>query len=296
MPRADRWLVHLGVHKTGTTFLQANLEANRQRLEARGVDVLLPDQLRALDPRPLEGVSWLRSRVRGPTWRDLVEPVAPLLNGRRVVLISEENLLGGPGDVIRGSFYEHRIAAFRAVGRLARRAEVRVVLAIRSLDTFLPSAYSQMLQHAPAPEGGFDRVRARVRRKPPSWAEVVDVARRHLGSAQVVVCTYEDLRGNEEEMLTVLTDGVEMPVRRSEIPGDTRSATWAGIRAAERLRIPMPHDDRVQTVRRLYGSHAGGPPFQPFDDAEVHRLQELYLRDLRAIAAAHPGVLRRLGR
>ena len=106
--------------------------------------------------------------------RDAIEAtVEPVRIGPDVVVLSEENVIGHPRDILATPFYPQ---AAQRVGRLASlglEADLRLFLSIRSYDRLLPSAYAEALKHAGPPPGGFAAVRARLLAEPPSWFDLV---------------------------------------------------------------------------------------------------------------------------
>ncbi|WP_121253800.1 hypothetical protein [Nocardioides ferulae] len=142
--------LHVGMPKTGTTFVQSVLHASRDQLHAQGV---------ALLPQTRQEHFWVGLDVRGVVHPEHDPPRAQtaLERFRRSltvvdtprVLFSDE-LVGGAGDESIGRFVQ-------ACGD----AEVHVIVTVRSLSRLLPSAWQQRVQDA-SPQT-FDDFLAKVR-------------------------------------------------------------------------------------------------------------------------------------
>lgn len=138
--------LHLGAHKTATTHLQQIFLANRGFVAKEGVHYDGPVHLRSKKwltafrgfagsaPRNMKRPEYTRLRAK--------QPLAPLW------LISEENLIGGPGDLIRKpGLYPLVGKRLRSFRRLFPATEVKIFFALRSYDTFLRSCYCEIVRN-----------------------------------------------------------------------------------------------------------------------------------------------------
>jgi len=137
-----RLVIHIGTHKTGTTYVQSMISANAARLAHQGVHVPRFDH--RAGHHPLAAVWNARfRRASVPSdraWRRL-RSFAAATSG--TVLVSSEELsrLYGPARV--------RFAEMRALADAFD--EVRVVCVLRNQASFLQSAYQQVSRHGIAP-------------------------------------------------------------------------------------------------------------------------------------------------
>ncbi len=129
--------LHIGAPKSGSTFIQGVLWANREALQSVGVG--LPgvgafEHYRA--SKDLRGVPFHEDEPGGEgtgTWDTLARKVAQ--RGEQVVVLSDEQLAAvTSGDVER------------VVSSLAPR-DVHVVYVVRELSTLLPSAWQEVVKH-----------------------------------------------------------------------------------------------------------------------------------------------------
>ncbi len=129
--------IHIGAPKTGTTYLQSLMWANKESLEDHGV--VLPGDRQQFHFRTgadLYGEDGLK-RTRGPGtsgfWKKFVKSVRR--TSAPVVVLSDERLAGAPASAIE------RVAA------LSDDREIHVVYAIRNLASLLPSAWQTQVRH-----------------------------------------------------------------------------------------------------------------------------------------------------
>ena len=140
-------------------------------------------------------------------------------------------------------------------------------LSIRSFDTQLPSAYVQELRYMPPIAGGFDNVKRRVLKRPPSWFELVRRIRAAAPGIPLRVWRQEDYRAEHRgDPRGADRDSASSGrCRRSADPAWTKSPSLEAIRAVEALPA-MPEPERRERARAIFGADAGeGPRFQPFD-------------------------------
>jgi hypothetical protein len=135
---ADRQVfLHVGLHKTGTTYLQNVLRANRNELRAQGVEYLAdPDSSQRSATRDLRGTAGRGfaddPRVPG-AWDRLVTGIAD--RDAPTALISDEGLGGARSRQIH-----------RAVSSFGDR-EVHVVVTVRDIARVLVSQWQEQVKN-----------------------------------------------------------------------------------------------------------------------------------------------------
>lgn len=137
MTAPERVYLHIGLHKTGTTFLQNLLRANREQLRAQGVEFPggpgEPSQgyavwdLQGRRPRGVED-----KRIGGQ-WDALVEHVNG--SGMRAALVSEEHLSLST------------IKQARAAVEAFPDSEVHVVVTVRDIGRVVVSAWQEEVKN-----------------------------------------------------------------------------------------------------------------------------------------------------
>ena len=293
------WRIHLGAHKTATTHLQETLTAVRRELAARGVD-FIPNQLvrsQKLAPHAVAAAADRAAADRRPGAhaRGHRGDLEPLRIGPETVVLSEENIVGMPEQILAVPFYPQAALSVARLASLGLKADLVFFLSIRSYDTLLPSAYAEALKHAPPPPGGFE----------PDQGAAAGRA------AELVRPRLADPRRGAGRALA------DSGGRRTTAP--MRGRSWRRSAAARSARCrssptrpgparrPPRRSPRSRRCRRICRGRSGwrgcgrstppAPPgedrFRPFDQAERRRLRADYEADLGRIAQVFPDVLMR---
>lgn len=288
------WRIHIGAHKTATTHLQETLTLVRPALAARGLDYI-PNPL--LRERLFARTLWRRRPlarlpVVGP-WqmREAIEAVVdPLRLGPDTVVLSEENILGIPDQILRVPFYPQVAQSVARLASLGTRAKLVLFLSVRGYDTLLPSAYAESLKFRPPREGGFNP--ARLLAGTPSWHDLVTRIHRAAPGVPLRIWRQEDYRENAQAIMASVC-GIELgPLPDISDPSWTRSPTAEGIRAAEALDPGLSMAERRNRVGEVYAA-SGGERYRPFGEAERAELRARYAADLARIEQDFPGEIMR---
>lgn len=188
------WL-HLGVHKTATTYTQRLLLANQTTLEQRGIVYIHHRQTRRELTIPIQtynGQSFEHDMRQGID-KLLEAPVhyfkAIGSANARVVLLSDENLLGHTGHIVRsGILYSRKETFLARLASATPKQPTRILLTIRDYADFFSSVYGQYL-HDVQPENFVppNVFTASILRRKPSWTNLVRVIGKHFPSSQIEV-------------------------------------------------------------------------------------------------------------
>jgi hypothetical protein len=297
-PPVRQWRIHLGAHKTATSHLQETLAAVRGDLVGQGVDfipnplVRQRDLARTLAQRrpvarlPVVGRAYMRAAIESV--------LAPLRAGPEIVVISEENILGVPGHMLKLPCYSQAARNVNRLVSLAGRAEVVFFLSIRSYDTLLPSAYVETLKHAPPPPGGFREAVGALLAGSSGWFDLVSRIRAAAPGVPLRIWRQEDYRANARAIMEAVSGRVLGPLPEISDPTWTRSPSAGAVAAAEALPRDLPPGERLARVRAIFAAaDPGADPFRPFETADRQRLRAWYEADLERIAEVHRDVLMR---
>jgi hypothetical protein len=290
------WRIHLGAHKTATTHLQETLTAVRPALAERGVD-FIPNPL--VRGRRMALTLWQRRPIArlpiiGPVrMREAIEAtLEPLRLGPDTVVLSEENILGVPRQILETPFYPQAALNLARLASLGQKADLVLFLSIRGYDTLLPSAYAEALKHAPPPPGGFGAAKAQLLAQPPSWYDLVARIREAAPGVPLRIWRQEDYRANARPIMEAVCGCEIGPLPEISDPSWTRSPSAAAIAEVERLPADMPPAERSVRVREIFAASApGADRFRPFSAAERQRLRGDYEADLGRIAQVYPDTL-----
>lgn len=175
-------VLHIGAHRTATTSFQAYMRANAPVLAQGGVAFWGPLRTRnglfsglwgPVHPSPKAGVARVAGRVGLALAR--VEN-----SGARVLVISDENILGQPCALLRdGRAYPHAVARAGALQRAFDGRIGAVVLGVRSPDTWWPSLVAMTAGRGhPMPDA---QAWARMAAGSLDWAALAQALHRAMG-------------------------------------------------------------------------------------------------------------------
>lgn len=293
------WRIHLGAHKTATTHLQETLAAARASLAEKGIDYIPNPDIREnkLAPTLWRRRPIARVPILGPSrMREVIEAVLePLRIGPGCVVLSEENIIGVPHQILETPIYPQVTTSVSRLASLGLQAELALFLSIRSYDTLVPSAYAEALKHAPPPEGGFATVRERLLAAPPSWFDLVHRICTAAPMTSLRIWRQEDYRANSRAIMEEFC-GIELgALPQISDPSWTRSPSAEGIAVAEALPADLTRAERRRRVVAIYEEFGGQERFRPFGAAERRKLRAAYEADIERIARVYPDVMLRFG-
>lgn len=287
-------VLHMGAHKTATTYLQTLLHRNTEVLRRHRIDLAHPRRLRPMfrtAPRP-RYASPRRQRIATRAWTfdQIIANASDL--GRNRVVISEEQLIGSLRPIMQGrGLYRDIAREARAVSTTLEDRPVKVMLSIRSYDSFFVSAYGQMLRGS-----GYLPFSAMLRRNlledKRGWPEVLtDLMRALPKGAELKLWRYErftnTLPGALSELLGERAARDIQPFNGIPLPGPTGTvieAIEARVRAND-----IPEPEEIRRLFREYGKDAGYAAFEPWTEEERSLLQRRYQDDIARIRDLWPG-------
>jgi hypothetical protein len=283
--------LHVGVHKTATTYLQQYLLQNRGTLAREGLAYWPMEDIRvwfklAWEQQVLNRHSWrgrLSTRIRGDRalarmreWFDL----------DRDILLSEENLLGEGADFFDGAVYPDAAARLvRLAAALPKNRPLEVWLCLRSYPDFLASMYGEAARFwkVPAPEVFVERHANPAGR----WPELVDRIRAALPQARLHVWAYEDFRRLEPrivEGMTGLSPARLQPLQQADV---RPSASDRAIRACAALPDHIQGAERMfrmLELEELYPMQDRSDRFSPWTSDQRAQMEAAWQRDRDHIA------------
>ena len=283
-------VLHLGAHKTASTHLQIALGRARTALTARGVAMFLPGDLRR-DGLRLTGCLSAQ-HADGAHAKMIRNAFAESARGARVLLISEENIVGtahDPAMIDRAQFYPHAQARLARLAALLPQGQVTLALAMRDPAGFLVSAYSQrLLSGRVAPFdgfcGGLDPALL-------SWRDLVTRLRGAVPGAEMLLWCYEDYPAIAGPVLSaMLGERAASHVQPGRAPahvGLSAAAHAALLAEAPQLSRAGPKAARARAValRAQFSREKGHPPLALLDKATRARAGTAYAREVAQMAA-----------
>jgi hypothetical protein len=273
-------VLHIGAHRTATTTFQGYLAENRAALARIGVtawgpketrDGLLTGVMPVDSPRPpQEQLDRARARVA-------INIAKERRAGTRVLVITDENMMGAPRRCLRqGRLYPdigQRMARFA----YAFEGQVtRAHLSIRSHESFWASvvSYGVARGHRVPDRAALDALAA----TPRMWRDVVLDLACALRGVTLNVMPYEIFGGLPERMLEHMTGLGPMP--------RAYAREW------------LHQGPNLPQLRRIVAQRGGDPErlpeapgkWQPFDETALRAMREAYADDLFWLRAGAEGL------
>lgn len=275
--------LHIGAHKTATTFVQTRLE-NQKRLAEFGVAVAPHARVRAeiadrLDAPPL-------GRLVG---RSIASGIAGVLrdySGADLLILSDENI-AGPLASVEGAEGMYPALGERLAALLPRLDghDVTVFLSVRDYAAFFSSAYAFRAEQrkAASPETYRERAASLVR----NWADLAAAAAAQVGAERVVVWTYERLCEASSGISDAITGVEGLDLFPATARPRLTSLTRKGAAVVDRVSDLLSEEERARFARHV-ARFAFDPPdgrVSVVDDALAAWLSACYREDLAAIEA-----------
>ncbi len=273
---APRVILHLGAHRTGSTWVQESLTRHQDRGGFNDLTVFGP---RALRPRFL----WLvrmQAALPVPASALLVRIAAPglaqALAAGGGLLISEENLLGRPDKCLTGTgaLYPDARRMLRAAAALLGTATVRPVLVVRSYDEWYPSAHwmVSLRRTLPPVEALAPRWASAKRGWPAVVADIIDV----FGGCDVI--RYEDVAADLGKAAEALVGPHDLPNIQARLGRSFSKEAMAAVTKGSGTRLS------ARDILALHERERGRPAQSPLSDDHRAALCARYQADLAILA------------
>ncbi|WP_108260228.1 hypothetical protein [Mangrovicoccus ximenensis] len=266
--RPRRVHIHLGLHKTASTHLQAAITRAEPELRAAGTAWLAPAPIRKGKTGILEAIDGTAAPGRARRWLGRLAQDCPLL------VISEENIPGTMEDNFLGPSpgpYRSGAARLGALLGALDLKDVQLFLCLRHPADYYASCYRFHVMRNPfLPWKAYSRqVRLADLRWQPLVAALVALPR----VAGITLWRYEDYPACGAQLLAALLGTGHPPV---DLSGRLNES---------------PDGMQIRDLYRAEGLRPDfrGPGFRPFGPLARLRADARHAREL-AVLARHPGV------
>ncbi len=190
--------LHLGFHKTASTYLQDNLasEKNRPHLLENGVEMFHPYTLRKskLIFHLYRAINRPDQDVHRERFRNICERIMAGRKAERVIL-SDEAMIGSCWDLARNdakTLYPRMLPHLRIVSETFSAFPCEVFICLRRMSTYLGSAYVETLRHAHH-FMEFDHYVRNIRIDDLDWAQQIDWVKQAFPDAKIHIWEFERL-------------------------------------------------------------------------------------------------------
>lgn len=292
----EQWHVHIGAHKTATTHAQEILGSRRAELAELGIcfhgrDILRRRRLESLC-RPgrqrIKDADVIRSLRRAWSMFRLRPTRQP-----RVMLLSEESMLGAPRQLLEGCFYPEAAERMRNLGDMLGGGPITLFLSVRNPATLLPSAYTQCLRGGIRDLPRMPEVESINLRMTPTWTDLVRRIREGLPRARLVAWRFEDYIASQGGYLDMLVGAPVGGWPARTAPASTRGLSAETIGRILSLDGSLGSGEHRARCRELCKDDDGSRPWRPFSSDTMARMSEAYEADIAQLEQSFPGVLHR---
>ena len=288
-------IVHGGVHKTATSFIQGRLQRNQGKLRKRGIHYLnhrkvrkaytFPSQLNGYEKIGLDYKTKVSDAELDAKAREFFGDVGAG-PGERIIL-SDENMPGHSGHCVRsGKLYQRRNKLIPIFAQFIPYPVTEVHLAVRNYADFFASTYVEFLRSASGgkvfPEAHMKR---KVLSKVPSWSRFIDIVLKSFPDAQLIVWRHEDFRSLSMQVIGNLI-GPDMEVDDLAVPKRNRGRPSASHRAVQELLMEIERSggtaalkQRVE-IQERYPRGDEYPGYDPWEASERAHLTRIYEQDV----------------
>lgn len=282
--------IHVGAHKTATTYIQDTLALNQAASAAAGTAFWTREQFRAKFSAAISAEKHRRESKKFHLFTHLrfprnehIERLSGFFDLDCDVTISEENLLGEAHDGFRGHTYPHAKLYLELLRDALPDRPVEILLCVRSYSSFFSSLYGESLKH-----GDFIKP-ARYQEMHSTaqnlWPELVRTLHKTWSDATVIVWCYEDFAKVEDDVLSRMSGldkrMITKPSQKDIFPSASAEAILAFVKEAPSLSLRQRQIRMLALTARYPRSQTN--KFSLFNDSQKERLSDEYQADIETI-------------
>ena len=276
-------VLHIGAHRTGSTVVIKNLEANAGVLGAEGWTIWTPPMMRKMREFAPSTDAAVRAANRLAFAARLAE------SGAERLLISEENILGSMlANLKRATFYKSARSRLAAYAALLPAPPRRVAMGIRSYDEYWASCYAYVGMSRPLPR--FSEMALAYAASSRGWLDLIDDVRAAFPDSEILVWPKHAMQGRVVAVAAQIIGRERAGLRPLRRDVNTSIGPEA-IAAIEEIRAAQPGItgrafERLLEARPALTTDAG--PI--WTEAQLATMRKRYKSDIRALKAGHGGV------
>lgn len=260
-------ILHLGVHKTATTYFQSRLFNSKEILQSNGVGYLGLEDTRQL----------ITSRLNDNII--VTEELKKIKKKSHTFLVSDENIIGGTEKISSDLIYPDVAARLRLLKNKLGCNEIQTHITIRNPEDYLISRYCEYLRHYRfiSINQYFDSFDL----KSFSWLPLLSVIESTLKCKVNVTC-FEDIFVDETKYLNSITNLNEVYADAKEGGSIVRSKiSLECYRILEHLADHYPAHMTKKLMNMMGNNKQKGKPtpLRPFSDEISQQLKINYERD-----------------
>lgn len=268
--------LHLGAHKTATTFQQEALTRAAPDLAERGVHILPLDDLRQSFTRRLH----LGEDAAAGAW------LSEVLDRPGRVVLSDENLLGAPARMVHaGALYPDAAERLARLARLIGEREVEIFYAIRHQGQFSRSVFCEALRTRLDEVPDPDTFRAGWLERGVSWRPVIEAIRSAFPAAKLFVWSLQSFKKDAQGLLGRIAGAPGHSFDLSDVyrrESFSHAATEALLRIGREEGTEAMYHARDRMARK-HPRQEGDWQYRLWSEDDVKVFQRAIRQDLRAL-------------
>lgn len=299
MAKPDPYVVvHGGVHKTATSYVQSILQRNAGKLRKSGVHYIHHRDTRKeyTYPVQLNGYEKLGLGYRRKYSDDDLRKQSETFFGNvgagpgERIILSDENMPGHCGQCVRGGdLYSRRDTLIPIFARNIIYPVTEVHLAIRDYADFFASAYVEFLRSAKG-----ENILSEIQMKRdllshvPRWQDFIEVVQDAFPDARLILWRHEDFRALSTRIIGNLCgpdidpESLAVPKRSRGRPSASHRAIRELLSEIERIGGDAALAKRVE-IQEKYPRGPDYPGYDPWSQSEREHLTRTYERDVAQI-------------
>ena len=285
-----RTVLHLGAHKTATTFIQTVLAANSAALARRGTGLLLPGHLRN-DPDLV-----FSSTLEGKEYEDQLDRTRTRLSALMTetrqrtprIVLSEEGILGSSRVNLKTrSLYPDPGRRLAYLPRGLDTETTEICLALRSYASFFAANISTVARRGKL--FAFRDLRAPLLALKRGWPDVIADIRSRFPHTRLTLWRYEDFSRYRGAILNHLADGPVEVASEGFVNRSLSARAMVELEAAADSRGYLPTGTAAaRDVARAFPAGPENPAYSPWSPEDAATLRASYDAHWREIRETHP--------
>lgn len=275
--------LHLGVHKTATTYTQTTLAKNNHVLSKNGILYWDLRKTRKTVTPYLCGLASDRESESVAECREYLTALfkSPEVDAAKMVLISDENILGFINEIVRSGGYRAIYRRLEPIRDILNK-DVRVFITIRNYADFFSSVYCEMITTKPFVP--FDELRNNPKMLEFSWVVVYQKLVRVFGKENVVVFEHQSSVLNLDQTIKdMLGRRLSLVMPKKQIRVSPSGNAVDNIRQETERNPDRPLRQIVKAAKAAYPKNKKNSAFDPWTAEERALLDDRYRQDLLKI-------------
>jgi len=273
--------LHVGAHKTATSYIQAQLQNNRDVLATCDVAFVPTREFRRWRVKTVRECRGNADALAA----DFGSFAAQKVVSARTLLLSDENVIGTCEQIVEhGSLYPGVLRKLGHVATMLRGYEVRLFMSLRSYDEFYPAALGE------AARGGhyisFTDFSRRLDASGRRWPDVLHDIAQLFPASQLSVWPYELFRQRPLLIMERLVG--QTLAERFDLANETirQSPSDQAMAILEHIGDWAPRligGRAVRWAEAIAGFAPAPRPYSPWPEETRDQLRALYVSDFEAI-------------